>query len=156
MASYYGCDRWGWYDVLPIVGMTYHAIDLGFGWRFYERDVFCLSSSINDCFEPKFCLGLVRSDDDVIIWKYFPHYWPFVQEIHQSLIVYSPHKGQWHRALIFSLICTWTNGWVNNRDAGDLRCHRAHYDITVMCCHDICNILTQMDSYLPSFNKYIE
>ena len=23
-------------------------------------------------------------------------------------------------------------GWVNNREAGDLRCHHAHYDITVM------------------------
>ena len=34
--------------------------------------------------------------------------------------------------LLFCLICAWTNGWVNNRDAGDLRRHRAHYDITVM------------------------
>ena len=25
-----------------------------------------------------------------------------------------------------------TNGWVNNRDAGDLRRHRARYDVTVM------------------------
>ena len=24
------------------------------------------------------------------------------------------------------------NDWVNNREAGDLRCHRAHYDVTVM------------------------
>ena len=40
---------------------------------------------------------------------------------------YPPHKGQWHGALMFSLICTWTNGWVN-----DLRCHHAHYDVTVM------------------------
>ena len=33
---------------------------------------------------------------------------------------------------MFSLICTWTNGWVNNRSAGDLRRHRAHYDVTAM------------------------
>ena len=26
----------------------------------------------------------------------------------------------------------WINGWVNNRDAGVLRRHRAHYDVTVM------------------------
>ena len=32
----------------------------------------------------------------------------------------------------FSLICAWINGWVNNRGAGDLRRHRAHYDVTVM------------------------
>ena len=25
------------------------------------------------------------------------------------------------------------NGWVNNRDAGDLMRHRAHYNVTVMC-----------------------
>ena len=35
-------------------------------------------------------------------------------------------------ALMFSLICVWINGWVNNREAGDLRRHRAHYDIIVM------------------------
>ena len=34
---------------------------------------------------------------------------------------------------MFSFICTWTNDWVNNRDAGGLRRHRAHYDVTVMC-----------------------
>ena len=33
---------------------------------------------------------------------------------------------------MFSLICAWTNGGVNNRYAGDLRRHRAHYDVTVM------------------------
>ena len=32
----------------------------------------------------------------------------------------------------FSLICTRINGWVNNREAGDLRRHRAHYDVIVM------------------------
>ena len=44
----------------------------------------------------------------------------------------SPHKGQWRGALVFSLFCAWINGWVNNREAGDLRRHRAHYDVTVM------------------------
>ena len=27
----------------------------------------------------------------------------------------------------------WINGWVNNREAGDLRRHRTHYDVIVMC-----------------------
>ena len=43
-----------------------------------------------------------------------------------------PHKGQWRRALIFSFNCTWINSWVNNGEAGDLRCHRTHYDVIVM------------------------
>ena len=29
-------------------------------------------------------------------------------------------------------ICAWTNGWTNNPDAGDLRRHRAYYDVTAM------------------------
>ena len=69
--------------------------------------------------------------DDVIIWKHFPRYWPFVRGIHRSPVD-SPHKGQWRGALMFSLICTWINGWVNNRETGDLRRHHAHYDVTVM------------------------
>ena len=43
-----------------------------------------------------------------------------------------PHKGQWRGALMFSLICARINGWVNNREAGDLIRHRAHYDVIVM------------------------
>ena len=35
-------------------------------------------------------------------------------------------------ALIFSLICAWINGWVNNREAGNLRRKCAHYDVIVM------------------------
>ena len=33
---------------------------------------------------------------------------------------------------MFSFICVWINGWINNREASDLRRHRAHYDVTVM------------------------
>ena len=69
--------------------------------------------------------------DDIIKWKYFLHYWPFVGGIHRAP-VNSPHKGQWRRALMFPLICAWINGWINNGEAGDLICHHVHYDITVM------------------------
>ena len=69
--------------------------------------------------------------DDIIKWKHFPLYWPFVRGVHLSP-VNSPHEGQWRRALMFSLIGVWTNVWVNNWDAGDLRRHRAHYDVTVL------------------------
>ena len=44
----------------------------------------------------------------------------------------SPHKDQWRGAVMFSLICAWINDWVNNREAGDLRRHCAHYDVIVM------------------------
>ena len=74
---------------------------------------------------------IAGTHDDVIKWKHFPRYWPFVGGIHRSP-VNSPHKGQWRGALMFTLICTRINGWVNNREAGDLRRHRAHYDVIVM------------------------
>ena len=69
--------------------------------------------------------------NDVVKWKHFPRYWPFVRWIHWSP-GNSSHKGQWRGALMFSLFCAWTNGWVHNRDAGDLRHNHAHYNVTVM------------------------
>ena len=71
------------------------------------------------------------SHDDVIKWEHFPRYWPFVRGIHRSP-ANSPHKGHWRGALMFSLICAWINRSVNNREAGDLRHHRAHHDVIVM------------------------
>ena len=43
-----------------------------------------------------------------------------------------PHKGQWPGAFMFTLICVWKNGWVNNREDGDLRHFSANYDDIVM------------------------
>ena len=58
----------------------------------------------------RYCLRFVPlQHDDVIKWKHFPRYWPFLRGIHRSP-VNSPHKGQWCRALMFSLICAWIFG----------------------------------------------
>ena len=65
--------------------------------------------------------------DDVIKWKNLTRYWPFVRSP-----VNSPHNGQWRVALVFSLICAWMNGSVSNREAGDLKSHLTHHDVTVM------------------------
>ena len=50
---------------------------------------------------------------------------------------FTGHKGQWRGALMFSLICVWINGWVNNREAGDFRRYHAHCDVqlTNAQCH---------------------
>ena len=69
--------------------------------------------------------------DDVIKLKHFLRYWPFVRGIHRSP-ANSPHIGQWRGAFMFPLICAWINAWVNNREAGDLRRYRDHYDVNVM------------------------
>ena len=66
-----------------------------------------------------------------IQWWHCSRYWPFVWGIHRSPWN-SPHKGQWRGALMLYLICAWINVWINYRETGDLRRHRAHYDVTVM------------------------
>ena len=67
-------------------------------------------------------------------------WWRHQEEIVSALLAFcdgnSPVnfllKGQRRGALMFSLICAWTNAWVNNRNDRDLRHNRAHYDVTVM------------------------
>ena len=101
-----------------IVSAT-HDIFLFFGWVLFVV--------------PKRCL---EKHDDVIKWKHFPRNWPFVRGIHRSPVNF-PHKGQWRGALMFTLICARINGWVNTREAGDLRRYRPHYDVIVMKLHHL-------------------
>ena len=88
-----------------------------------------------------------KTDDDVIKWKHVPRYWPFVRGVNQWLMS-SPHKGQWGGALIFSLICAWTNDWANNRDVGDLRRHHRHYDVIAMTFHKPLTYCVTVGPYL--------
>ena len=83
----------------------------------------------------------IQYHDDVIKWNYLPRYWPFVRWIHRSPVD-SPHKGQWRGTLMFYLICTRRNVWRNSRDAGDLRRHRAHDNVTVLWHHWFSDLLT--------------
>ena len=50
-------------------------------------------------------ISVLAFHDDVIKRKHFPRYWPFVRGIY---------------------------GWVNNPEADNLRCRRAHFDVIVM------------------------
>ena len=63
-------------------------------------------------------------------WNIFRVIGPLVRGTPRSPIN-SPHKGQW-RGVLISLICTWTNGYVNNLVGHELRRHGAHYDVTFM------------------------
>ena len=93
--------------------------------------------------------------DDRIKWNNFLCYWPFVRGIHRSPVD-SPHKSQWRGALMFYLMCTWTNRWANIRDASDLRCHRAQYYVTVMLPANFTNTLDgSFHATGPSHSKTI-
>ena len=100
-------------------------------WYCFCSSFICIGFSLSVC--PSICLPdhWHPIHDDIIKWKYFPCYWPFVQGIHRPP-VNSLYKGQWRGAVMFSLICAWADGWVNNRNAGDLRCHHVHCDFTIM------------------------
>ena len=89
---------------------------------------------------------IVNMYDDMALFTCaaFPSSWRHQMEPFSALLalcagihrspVNSPHKGQWRGALMFSLISAWINDWINNREAGDLRRYRAHYDVIVMFC----------------------
>ena len=65
----------------------------------------------------------LHGHDDVIKWKI------------SSKLFASCHKGQWRGALMFSLMCTWTNGWANSPDTGELRRHARHCYTSVMATY---------------------
>ena len=60
---------------------------------------------------------------------------------------------------MFSLTCAWMNYWVNNREAGDLRRHHAHFDVTVMVQWSLENVIDQTLLFskqvwrFPAFHK---
>ena len=60
---------------------------------------------------------------DVILTSWWRHQ----METFSALLAFCVQKSP-----VFSLISTRINCWVNNRETGDLRRNRTHYDITVM------------------------
>ena len=68
---------------------------------------------------------------DVIKWKHFPRYCPLCGEFtgHRWIPLTKVSNTElW----CFLWSAPWINGWVNNREAGDLRRHRVHYDAILM------------------------
>ena len=88
------------------------------------------------------CLMAAEPHDDVIKWKHFRVTCPLWGKFNGCRWI--PHtKASDSGVLIFSFICAWTNNWVNNGDAGDLRRNRSHYDVIVMQeyrCRAMCKI----------------
>ena len=126
MESHYGVHRQFWISWYHIISIKSRFLVLTL-WAYARSDMVMLS-----------------------IKKHFPRYRPFVRRIHRWP-VNSPHKGQWRGALMFSLICAWTNGWVNNRDVSDLRRHRTHHNVSVMRDVSASRLHCHLMSYLPGF-----
>ena len=86
--------------------------------------------------------GFLKKDNSLVSWESMS-WWRHQMETFSALQAlcagnspvtgeFPSHKDQWRGALMVSLICAWTNIWANNGDAGDLRRHRTHYDVTLM------------------------
>ena len=132
-----------------------------FPWRRHQMETFsallafCAGNSpvtddndnkmSNKCRPPHLeCASWTNTTDDIFSPQSNDHisWWRHQMETFSALLalcagnspvpVNSPHKGQWRGALMFSLICARINDWVNNREAGDLRRHRGHYDVNVI------------------------
>ena len=71
-------------------------------------------------------------------WVFIDPWWRHQMETFPASLAFCagnspvPSQSQWRGALLFSLICAWTNGWINNREAGDLSHHHVHHDVTIM------------------------
>ena len=74
----------------------------------------------------------VQNNEDMMTssnGNFFLRYRPFVRGIHRWIPLTKASDAElW----CFLWSAPWINGWVNNREAGDLRRHRAHYDVTLM------------------------
>ena len=64
--------------------------------------------------------------DDVINWKHFPRYWPFARRFRWIPFTKASDVELW--CFLWSASEQTEQNW----DAGDLRRHSTHYDVTVM------------------------
>ena len=117
-----------WYR--PSVGISWHAsrikpatISLP---HILHSGVICGTFTVSNVKDYLSNLATIMTSSNGNIFR--RGYWPIMRGSCGSP-VNSPHKGLWRGALMFSLIC---GGGANNRDAGDLKCHRDYYDVTVM------------------------
>ena len=67
------------------------------------------------------------TEDNVISWGH-------IASPHDDGYRWIPHTKASNTELWwFFCSCVWINDWVNNREAGESRRHRGHYDVTVLC-----------------------
>ena len=67
---------------------------------------------------------------------------------------FSPQRP-WRGALMFCVICTWINRWVNNREAGVLRRRRTHYDVIIMIVLRVSNVIILKYITLCLYNSQV-
>ena len=152
------CKGSSWHNVIPIKSI-YLQVPwiLGLALNHYMlswTNFYCNRYPMEFC-----CLLSPNSNAEIPTFSYHTH--GMMTSSNENICRVTGHlcgeftgqKGQWCGALMFSLICVWINGWVNNREAGDLRRYRAHYDVIVMASwlHYICSNLIIMNGIMSKW-----
>ena len=87
------------------------------------------SSNVNKVIDKNMvkCPKWIHAHDDVIKWKHFRVTGPLCGEFtgHRWIPLTKTSDAE-----VWCFL--WITGWVNNHEAGHLRRHRAHHDVTVM------------------------
>ena len=113
---------------ISVTKAAFHK-ELGYSTLEYPLQLKCDVVANEPCTMRSRCntVNFLQNHYDVIKWKHFRVTGHLCGE-------FTRHrwKGRWRGASKFSFICAWINGWVNNSEAGDLRRHRTHYDVTVI------------------------
>ena len=110
------------------------------------------SATVAKClFHPFRCIIFIQSvnfhthvcDALCLVWFYHWCYESPANNLHILFRVTGefPTQRPVPRSFDVSLIWAWINGWINNREVGDLRRPLAHYYVTVMLVADHVNIL---------------
>ena len=91
---------------------------------------------LNELMVPVLLMGFTHNSnsllyDDFIKWKHFLRYWPFCAG-NSPVTGEFPSQRPVTQSFGIFFIFAWTKGCAIHRDAGDLRFHRFHYDVTVM------------------------
>ena len=129
----YACKVSSWVLICPLYQTSQPYLNIGWIWEsnIHSNSLYnmygCMQGLISYCFV-MLHLNMPWWRHQ---WKHFLRYWPFVAG-NSPVNSEFPSQSLATRSLVFSLICTWTNSWVNNRYARDLRRSRAQYDAIVM------------------------
>ena len=115
--------------------------------QFY-RMLNCFIFNHNNCAPDSKQQSILLEHDDVIKWKHFQRYWPFVPGIYRLPVKY-PQKGQWGGDLMFFL---WSAPEQTVETPVILRCHRAHYEGNVM----ITGVQGYKAVHLPQRHRWCE
>ena len=140
---------WGWWFETPSWSLWRQCNVLKQCWTCYGLD-----SNDKKYIEHGIKIQNV-SRNDVMKWKRFPHYWPFVRGLNRWIPL---TQGKCCRAVIFYLMLAWTNCWKSSQFDSDLGFPGAHSNISRKCiwnflCKFPVSCLVLIMTYIPRMDS---